>query len=268
MSQGQYEKARLILERVTKNVAPADLNRAQVINLAIIDYIQRRNAMRAVKNLMNYVAAHPGPPDEALVEVFGAALTVAGKSPTLAKAPLFADGTKAYQELLRSLEATRPGMRRWGNQWMTDAEFSGIDAKLKEANATIERANQDASKAIVDLRAAEQQVANAQQVIVGTSHVHRDSTDGPSVVCSKCSAARAAQQRLQEAERNVAIARQKQRDAESKVVAARRTFPQPVWPATFPPVEEPGAAEVATTQPDAGGSVGAVESRSAPNHAP
>ncbi len=95
--------------------------REMVWNRAVTDVTQKFNIMRTVKMLKDYLEKHPDPPDEDLINLFGTALNTADETnPTNRK--LLDDAIGYYGILNTQLEKTKPGQKRWGAQWLSEAD--------------------------------------------------------------------------------------------------------------------------------------------------
>src|SRR4051794_8116787 len=100
--------------------------RSTVLNAAAA-LIRTKNPMRAAKFLREYMAAHPGEADESALDALGTALSQADDQSM--KLKFFKDCVAFYDQMNAKLEATRPGEKRWGSQWLPAKE---ADRKLRE----------------------------------------------------------------------------------------------------------------------------------------
>src|SRR5437016_1612499 len=73
MRAGQTQKAGVLLEQAYRARPLAEHDRALVLNHALLDIQQKVNAMRAAKDLREYLRLHPEPDDQA-TNLLGAAL--------------------------------------------------------------------------------------------------------------------------------------------------------------------------------------------------
>jgi hypothetical protein len=231
--QNQYEKARVVLERSVKDKDLKDWTRPQVINLAVVDVVQKINAMRAVKNLTVYLA--PGAPDEPAVNLLGAALSICGRTRTYANSTLFKEASSQFEQFNAALEGTRPGMRHWGAEWLTAQQFASIERQKRAGEQAYQQSLQRVANAEKALEAAKEKARDKAQVKV--IHQHRNTLHGDARSCSECRRARneaAAADAAKEAERQAERDLKKQQaDAEK----TRKAIPQPTWPERFEPVE-------------------------------
>lgn len=132
----------------TSKGAPRQL----LLTRAALDLTQGYLAMRTAVGLTSYLKEHPNELDSEILDVLFSALTKAEERVTNRTA---LDGMiKNYEEFNARLEATRPGKRRWGVEWVGEAEFKANmkkrDAVLREldkAQGQLADANADVAKA-------------------------------------------------------------------------------------------------------------------------
>jgi tetratricopeptide (TPR) repeat protein len=128
-----FPHARPLLEQAAEGAGtggggrPAP-SRSLVLNLASV-HVRQKNPMRAAKLARDFLAAHPDAPDEQVLSALGIALSQADEAAR--KGQLFRDAVKAYETATAKLESTRPGMKRWGVEWVPQAEWSSRDNKWK-----------------------------------------------------------------------------------------------------------------------------------------
>ena len=126
-------------------VQPVDRNLAMALASSLVS---THNPMRAAKIMQVYLAAHPSPVDEPAVNALGIALAHADAS--AAKGPVFAAAFKLYTQLDGDLDATQPGKKRWGIDWLPAAE---ADSK-QQARQTAQKAVDDADTELQTATAA------------------------------------------------------------------------------------------------------------------
>ena len=122
MRQDQLDKA---LEQMDKAyaVTPAtERNRPLVLNRAILDLRLRLNVMRAVRELHAYLVDRPEPDEEAH-NILGAALNVAAASPRVKNGAVWQAAFREWERRNDEMDASRPGFRRWGAQWLSEQEY-------------------------------------------------------------------------------------------------------------------------------------------------
>jgi len=132
----KFAEARQPLD-VVYNATRADVRtRALVLNHAILDLGRPVFVMRALKDLLSYLAAH-SEEDELATNVLGSCLDVASAKPELQQSELWKAGIAEWQKRDSALE-TAHGQHRWGTKWLTDQEFADLKAKLEESNKVME----------------------------------------------------------------------------------------------------------------------------------
>ena len=123
LSPPNYFKARDMLE-IAYAATPTP-PRSVCCNLALA-LAQTHNPMRAAKVLKQYLTAHPEPLDEPALNALAAAMFQADE--TTRRNDFFAQIGSFYESYNQKLEATRPGEKRFGTQWMSADE---ADRKLQ-----------------------------------------------------------------------------------------------------------------------------------------
>jgi tetratricopeptide (TPR) repeat protein len=113
------------------------LDRSTVMALAY-QYIALKSPMQGVKPVLNYLNAHATKPDEGLLNAMAIALAAADARGI--HSSFYTDSSRAYKKLNAKLEATRPGEKRWGVEWMPAAD---VDAKQKTVDAARVTINSD-----------------------------------------------------------------------------------------------------------------------------
>jgi hypothetical protein len=141
MMQGEHPKTHAIFDRI-RPIENHD--RAFILNDAKVDVAVPNLSIAAVKELDDYLASTISPDEEA-INLFGAALDNASKVPANAKT--LAQPMQDYVRYNSNLEATRPGMHHWGTQWISDADFQGIDAAKSKAQIALHVAQSDYQRA-------------------------------------------------------------------------------------------------------------------------
>ncbi len=125
-----FVRARAPIERAAGS---ASANRVAILNMAFLQ-LTVNNPMRGVKSVMDYLRAHPEPLDEPMLNAM-ATLMVNTEERTKQQS-LFQQAEQFYDQYNKKLEAARPGMKRWGTQWLeasqTDAKISTWRSKLRE----------------------------------------------------------------------------------------------------------------------------------------
>lgn len=231
MLAGQYPKAAPLLDQARNRTPTPD--RALVLNRAMLDLRQRVNVMRGVKDLTAYLK--PGDPDETAVDLLGACLSLARKNPRITQNAVYQAGEKQLAASVGAVERTRPGERKWGNQWMSDKQFVDIKKQLEQAERDRRDAQARADAVRVKLAEANAEIARHNVITFGGRHAHKDRLHGPSSNCGECGQIRTAQVQLDNA-RKTAVA------IEQEYISAKRAvedvvIPQPQWPTEFQPIQ-------------------------------
>lgn len=137
---GQLDKAKPALERAYNGTKT---NRSLIINHAVIDILQKTNAMRAVNDLKKYAILHPE--DELAVNLWGMALDRAATGRKLIGIEQHA---KDYLAVDAILQKTRPGFKRWGTEWISEKEFMPIERERKQNQEACAAAQRGVDEAI------------------------------------------------------------------------------------------------------------------------
>lgn len=125
MYLNQFPRASTYMERaLIASMGKPD--RALVLNMAMLQ-IGTNNPMRAVKLVKDYLEAQKNEPDEAMLNALGTALFLADE--VAKRGTLFNTAADFYVKYQKSVEATRPGEKRWGVEWMAAAE---VDRRMGE----------------------------------------------------------------------------------------------------------------------------------------
>jgi len=117
----------LAIEYLNRLVEPPD--RVATINRCVALMHLREEKLETVKLLLGLLANDSESPDLYTVNLLGTAL---GRYPdeTFETEKELRDAKTAYNALVKKLQATHPGERRWGVTWITPKEH---DAKLRES---------------------------------------------------------------------------------------------------------------------------------------
>src|SRR6185295_4084891 len=101
------------LAATTQPTSPTIINAAAVM-------VRTRNPMRGAKFIRDFLTTHPDQVDEAALNALGSALIQASTQEKALR--FFRETANFYEAVNAKLEATRPGQKRWGKEWMTAAE--------------------------------------------------------------------------------------------------------------------------------------------------
>lgn len=134
---------------------PAAPNRQQVLSLAA-DAVAEHRPMKAVKYIKTYLDAHPTPPDEAVIDALGIALSQAEG----VKGGLYVQAVDLFNHQTIALEETRPGQKRWGIEWKPAADVDDLMQKRQKAQQAIDAAAADLSRINQGIATAQRQKAS------------------------------------------------------------------------------------------------------------
>jgi hypothetical protein len=131
----------LRLEKPAKATRPLEVaagakspDRGLVLAMAA-QRVSIRQPMQAVKLITTYLDAHPSPPDQSMLDAMGIALSQAEAAGV--KSSFFTDAQKVYKKLNAKLEATHPGEKRWGIDWMPSSDVDQKQSTVNSANAAV-----------------------------------------------------------------------------------------------------------------------------------
>ena len=140
--QGNLPAARKVMDVVLKSKFT---NRSIVINASKLDVSTNINSVRASLNLEALLRKDPK--DEAAFDLFGASLAAIAKRNKGKKVLVPVEKVAAYEEFLAAVEQTKPGQRRWGNQWMESGEYDRLMRERQDRLRDVERAWQEYARA-------------------------------------------------------------------------------------------------------------------------
>ncbi|MEA2708571.1 MAG: hypothetical protein QOF78_1172 [Phycisphaerales bacterium] len=236
----QYQKATTPLETAYKARPLAEQPRALVLNHALLDIVTKQNAMRAVKDLREFLGAREIG-DERAVNFLGAALDVAGRDERMQETDLYLAAEKQLERSIKLVEKRRPGERMWGSQWKPEAEFKDLQAKRHASRQAFRAAKLELKKSVT---AAEQAAAKVDRL-------EDKGTAGKKKVVAKRSA------NLDAALRESAEAEKRVANQKTVVEATRKNLFEPKWSMDLEPIDPVAAADAGagvsagspTTQP-------------------
>jgi tetratricopeptide (TPR) repeat protein len=111
---------------------PEPPSRSLAMNLAM-SLVRTRNPMRGAKILRDYMAAHPEPLDEEMINAFAICLGQASDEARVNR--FFEECVKFFDQQNAKLEKTKSGQKRWGVEWIDPTEW----AKKDKHNKSIQR---------------------------------------------------------------------------------------------------------------------------------
>jgi hypothetical protein len=162
MQRKDWKKAEEALDQVWKKTPANSRTRALMINHAIIDIMQRRFVMRAVKDLAEYLVAHRDS-DEQASNLLAGAMNVAARDPKLKKGDLWQSAYREWERRNFLMDHGRRGFRRWGTRWITDADYAEIKQKQDGLAVAVEDAYAQAERARRNAESVMLQYYNAQE---------------------------------------------------------------------------------------------------------
>jgi tetratricopeptide (TPR) repeat protein len=208
-------------EMMDKALAYGKTSKALLINSAKLDIAQQTFVARAARELDKLLAVSV---DEETLNLLGVACARAEQDPRLAaQVKVFAANYEGYS---KKLEATKPGMRRWGTKWMSEAEFQStsrppeVVTELTEAQQRVKTATFELDKARKSLSEAKRQSHFDET----KKNIERDpSRKNQPMYVSK-------------AEDALAAAQKESEDAKAAVDVANSKFPKPEFEANLEPL--------------------------------
>jgi hypothetical protein len=216
----QYQKAATPLESAYKARPPAQQPRPLLLNHALLDIALKQNAMRAVKDLRDYLAAQEQG-DEQAVNLLGAALQVAERDERMSETELYQSAEKQLAQSIKLVERARPGERKWGNEWKSQAEFGDLDAKRDASRKSVHEARQAMQKALHE----------AEQAAAKVDRIEDKGGAGKKKVVAKRSA------NLDAARRESADAEKQLADRKAALEAARKNLFEPTRSTDLSPID-------------------------------
>ena len=244
MAAGKFDKAAPLLNRAFDGTPEAQRSRALVLNRAILDLVQKRNVLRGVKDLYAYLG-HNERPDEDASNILGASLNLVADNEKWRDGPIYADAFREFARREAVLERGRPGFRRWGAGWITQAEYDAIKLKDKDLTEQIASQYQTLSTRTTDLNGLREQYATAgKQYAAYSTHRHPPMKDRPVYIsnCPSCQALLSARQTLNELSVEIRKASVELQQVRSVYESLQKKQIKPTWPARFEPIN-PAAPE-------------------------
>jgi hypothetical protein len=275
MRKGQMQKARPLLEELGKSLPANEQTRPYVLNRAIVDVALKANAMRAVRELGDYLIRHRDADEEA-TNILGAALDLTARDPKLKAGKLWQTAFREWDRRNYELENSRPGYHRFAAKWLTQEQFDD----LKDQREKIEKAIKDKEELAqrADWRAGSSRMESDQakyavntlsnaigddynltdyQRLRGRQRAGATITLTPSIgpyrqgweiARDEVVANQAVEYRRAEQERLAAVMEADHYRLEINQLRAKQ--PRPVWPTTFEPVELTALLPPALPPPD------------------
>ena len=238
MRQEKFDKATPLLNRAYNETPPAQRPRPLVLNRAILDLVQKTTLMRGIKDLSVYFTRNPAP-DEQASNILGSMLELAADNPKWRDGPIYGEAFREFARREAVLERHRPGFRRWGPKWITQAESDDIRRKDQELAEQIT----GQARVINRLRDSYMTLTRqfddvTKQVTAFGRHVHvRRHNEivlpGP---CARCEALDTAQRSLLEINADLQSVTGELRRASSLFDALQARLVKPQWPRRYDPI--------------------------------
>lgn len=116
-------------------VGNATPSREVTLNLAYA-LLRSRNPMRGAKMIKDYLAANSAKLDEEALNAFAICLGQSSEESRVNK--FWTECVSFYEQYNAKLEATKPGQKRWGINWVSQSEFAVHDSKNKAIQAQMD----------------------------------------------------------------------------------------------------------------------------------
>jgi hypothetical protein len=239
MAAGKFDRATAPFNRVYNDTPPAQRSRALVLNRAILDLVQKQNVVRGVKDLNDYLARNPQL-DEQANDILGAALDLIADNPKWRAGPVYASALREFARREAALERTRPGLRRWGDQWITEAKLQEVKQQQKELADEAEAAYQLLDRRTKDLQSITVQYTEALTQFGGFRfhrHLSRTEPAPYRADCPVCAAYFEARDSVEALSRDVQVGTARVREADIAYRAALKRQIKPTWPKRFGPID-------------------------------
>ena len=218
MRLGQWKPAADAFQRIYPALTT---NRSILINTSIVDIQQNGDMLpRALKNLQAFCVAHPN--DEPAVNLWGAALD---KLAEKAHTSMVNQSESAYVKAVKLLEATRPGMRRWGTDWLSADEVASKEKERTRQQANVDSAQRDVNEATRKLNEAKDrynQASARRTTVVASGDVYW--------------VEQRRREEMDDAERSVRTWQGKLDDRTQTLNAEVAKMPRPTWAVAMDPV--------------------------------
>jgi DNA repair exonuclease SbcCD ATPase subunit len=210
---GQMEKAKEPMESVYRS---GKSNRSIVINMGILDITNKATIVRGLKSLRPFIQSHME--DEQAINLFGQAIDVAVREfPNVNFNEYIAD----YQKANKVLEASKPGMKRWGVDWISGAEFAKLEDTRKKAQVAVDSEKPEVDLLTPRVQQAQSDVNNYSRGIMGGT---------PAQISNRNS-------QLKDAQQDLARYQSMLSQAQARLDRAMESLPRPNWGAKLVPVE-------------------------------
>src|SRR5688572_20693154 len=137
-------------------------SRQLLITRGFLDATQGYLAMRTVVRVTEYIKKYPNRIDSDLMDVLISALVKADER-VQNRALMLDPAIKLYEQYNAKLEATRPGKKRWGVNWVTPLEFEGERGRRDAAMREWQRQRQIVDQYATQVKQAEKELEAAKK---------------------------------------------------------------------------------------------------------
>jgi hypothetical protein len=240
MREEKFDKATPLLNRAYNETPPAQRSRPLVLNRAVLDLVQKTNLMRGIKDLNVYFTRNTVP-DELASNILGSLLELAAENPKWRDGPIYAEAFREFARREAVLERHRPGFKRWGPKWITQAEFDELKAKDRELMEQITAEANSVNRLRATYTTLSEQYNNAAiQATAFANHVHIKRHNDPVVInpqpCARCEALRVAQESVLAINADLQAATGELRRANSRFTTLQSRLVKPEWPRRYDPI--------------------------------
>ena len=240
MREEKFDKATPLLNSAYNQTPAAQRSRPLILNRALLDLVQKSNLLRGIKDINLYFTRNPAPDEEAS-NILGSLLELAADNSRWREGPIYAEAFREFARREAVLERHRPGFKRWGPKWLTQAEFDEIKAKDRELVEQIEAQGRVVNRLQATYATLSDQYDKAARQARGFSnHVHIRRYNDPVVIngkpCQLCEALRVAQESVLEINADLQAANGELRRATSRYAALQSRQTKPQWPRRYDPI--------------------------------
>jgi hypothetical protein len=260
MRAGQFDRATPLLNRAFNLTPPAQRDRALILNLALLELVQKQSVLHGIRELYAYMARHPKH-DEAAMNILGSSLNVAVENPKWRDGPIY---SAAYREFSRrevAMERLRPGFRRWGPRWITEEDWQEIKRKERELTRQMSELGEKMTRLDTDMKSATAQMAEARRRVSAFGwHSHGTDPTVPVYIgsCTTCQQLEGLADVVNELMQGIHAESLEMSDYRKRYDELKKELDKlkPDWPASYDPIDpsappppEPANPPLPTTLP-------------------
>lgn len=180
----QHQRAAHYMQRAI-DASGGKPERPVILNMAMVQ-IAMNQPMRAVKITLDYLDANKKEADEAMLNAMGSGLFLCDYFSR--RNPIWGKSADFYVQYQKVVEATKPGQKRWGVEWLPASEASAKLKAMKEADAKVDQIGDrldDQERKVLDAKRAVYRaevglakgMASSQSVIQAKIKVERELTE-------------------------------------------------------------------------------------------